>query len=61
MFKCNCGGEFRVTNTINMESNIIYRRRTCSKCKKVIFTAEKETNDKLIMTTTNKFVIKKGE
>lgn len=61
MFKCNCGGDLKVTNTYTMEDNVIYRRRVCNTCKKTIFTVEKTTNDRIVITKNCVPVIEKGE
>ena len=61
MFKCNCGGDLKVTNTYTMEDNVIYRRRVCNNCKKTIFTVEKTTNDRIVITKNCVPVLEKGE
>lgn len=61
MFKCNCGGDLKVTNTYTMEDNVTYRRRVCNNCKKTIFTVEKTTNDRIVITKNCVPVLEKGE
>lgn len=61
MFKCNCGGDLKVTNTYTMEANVVYRRRVCTNCKKTVFTVEKITNDRIVITKNCVPVLEKGE
>lgn len=61
MFKCTCGGDLKVTNTYNMEDNVVYRRRVCTNCKKTVFTVEKITNDRIVITKNCVPVLEKGE
>lgn len=38
--RCKCGGQLRVVKTHNIDDRMIWRKRVCGQCRKVIYTAE---------------------
>lgn len=38
--KCQCGGTFRVMQTNVIDNHVIWRRRMCDKCRRIVYTTE---------------------
>ena len=49
--KCRCGGTLRVTETRTLSNRVIWRRRMCDKCKRIVYTAEVAYNKPLAEVT----------